>query len=160
MADTARFERRTLLRGAGVAGATLVGAAAAAAPASADGGSHDVLGAWLITHSDDPPSETDPGTSVVGFASGGLMVSQDLNPIGAAGVGTWEPRDHGDFKAKFWTGFPGPNGGPGGFIKISVRGSVDGDRVEGTYHSHVYVAATGAPEGEFKGTFEGKRVQV
>ena len=157
MAEPARVERRMLLRGAGVAGATLAGVAAAA-PAAADGGGHDVLGAWLVTHTDDPPSETDPGTSVVGFATGGLMTNQDLNPMGAAGVGTWEPRGGGHFRAKFWTGFPGPNNGPGGFIKISVRGSVDGDRIKGTYHGHVYVASTGAPEGEFKGTLEGKRV--
>lgn len=156
MAEPARVERRMLLRGAGVAGAALAGVAAAA-PASADGG-HDVLGAWLVTHTDDPPSETDPGTSVIGFAEGGLMTNQDLNPMGAAGVGKWEPRGGDGFQAKFWTGFPGPNNGPGGFIKISLRGRVDGDRVEGTYHGHVYVASTGAPEGEFKGTFRGKRV--
>jgi hypothetical protein len=160
MTDAAMVERRMLLRGAGVAGATLVGVAAAAAPASANSEGHDVLGAWFVTHTDEPPSETDPGTSVVGFGSGGLMTTQDLYPIGAAGIGTWEPDGGDDFKGKFWTGFPGPDNGPGGFIKISVHGSVDGDRIKGRYHGWVYVAATMALEGEFKGRFKGKRVEV
>ena len=88
------------------------------------------------------------------------MTSQDLYPIGAAGIGTWEPDGGDDFKGKFWTGFPGPDNGPGGFIKISVHGSVDGDRIKGRYHGWVYVAATMALEGEFKGRFKGKRVEV
>lgn len=134
MTDAAMVERRMLLRGAGVAGATLVGVAAAASPASAHSEGHDVLDAWFVTHTDEPSSETDPGTSVVGFGSGGLMTTQDLYPIGAAGIGTWEPDGGDDFKGKFWTGFPGPDNGPGGFIKICVHGSVHGDRIKGRYH--------------------------
>ena len=159
MTDTAMVERRMLLRGAGVAGATLVGVAAAAAPASANSEGHDVLGAWFVTHTDEPPSETDPGTSVVGFGSGGLMTTQDLYPIGAAGIGTWEPDGGDDFKGSSGPGSPARTTGPVGSSR-SVHGRVDGDRIKGRYHGWVYVAATMALEGEFKGRFKGKRVEV
>ena len=41
-----------------------------------------------------------------------------------------------------------------------MHGSVDGDRIKGRYHGWGYVAATMALEGEFKGRFKGKRVEV
>jgi hypothetical protein len=164
--DTPLLERRMLLRGAGIAGASLVGVAAAAAPASAhdhhDGhdDDHDLLGSWLITHSDTPPSETDPGTSVVGFAPGGLLVTQDVAPVNAAGVGTWESRGDGRYKATFWTGFPADGAQPAGLIKISVRGEVDGDETSGTYRGKVYEAKTRALLDTFEGTFSGERIDA
>ena len=165
--STPLLERRMLLKGAGVAGASLVGVAAAAGPASAnddhddhDHDDHDLLGSWLITHSDTPPSETDPGTSVVGFAPGGLLVTQDIAPVGAAGVGTWESRGDGRFRATFWSGFPGEGADPGGLIKISVRGRADGDEVAGSYRGKVYNAATHELLTTFEGTFSGDRVEA
>jgi hypothetical protein len=160
--DTPLLERRMLLRGAGVAGASLVGVAAAAAPAAAhdhhDG--HDLLGSWLITHSDTPPSDTDPTTAVVGFAPGGLLITQDISPVGTAGVGTWESRDGGRFKAMFWSGSPADGSGPAVVVKISVRGAVDGDKVSGTYRGKVYDAATRALLATIEGTFSGDRVDA
>jgi hypothetical protein len=160
--DTPLLERRMLLRGAGVAGASLVGVAAAAAPASAhdQSGHHDVLGSWLITHSDTPPSPTDPGTSVVGFAPGGLLVTQDIAPVGTAGVGTWESRGGDRFKATFWSGSPADGPQPAVIIKISPRGAVDGDKVSGTYRAKVYDAATRALLDTVEGTFSGVRVDA
>lgn len=161
--DTPLLERRMLLRGAGVAGASLVGVAAAAAPAAAhdhhDG--HDLLGSWLITHSDTPPSDTDPTTGVVGFAPGGLLVTQDIAPVGTAGVGTWESRGDNRFKATFWTGSPadGPQQ-PAVIVKISVSGAVDGDKVSGTYRGKVYDAATRTLLATITGTFSGDRVDA
>jgi hypothetical protein len=163
--STPQFERRMLLKGAGVAGASLVGVAAAAGPASAnddhdDHDDHDLLGSWLITHSNIPAETTDPGTSVVGFAPGGLLVTQDIAPVGAAGVGTWESHGDGRFKATFWSGFPGEGANPGGLIKISVRGRADGDEISGSYRGKVYNAATHDVLTTFEGTFSGDRVDA
>lgn len=160
------MERRMLLRGAGVAGASLVGVAAIPAAASAHGhddhDSHDssAIGAWFITHKDNPPGDTTPGTSVVTFAPGGVFTAQDLAPLGAAGLGAWEPDGSDRFKVLFWTGAKGETAkDPDVVIKIEVRGKVDHDKVSGTYSGTVYDAKTMKVLVTFTGTFSGARVE-
>jgi hypothetical protein len=163
--DTPLLERRMLLRGAGVAGASLAGVAAGAQPASArhererQAGRHRLLGSWLITHTDRPPSPSDPGISVVGFAPGGLLVTQDIAPVGAAGGGSWRARDNGRFRASFWSGFPGQDDGAGGLLRVSVRGRATRDRVSGAYRAKVYDAKRQKVLDSFRGTFRGTRIR-
>src|SRR3954454_20582114 len=70
------LERRALLRRAGVAGTTMVGVAAVPEVASAQDShghhSHGLVGAWRLTHTDDPPSG-DVGTAIVTFSAGGVL---------------------------------------------------------------------------------------
>lgn len=157
------LERRMLLRGAGLAGATALGGVALASPASADDHHHDdssdVLGAWLITHMDDPPGDTTPTMAVAAFAEGGVLTTQDISPVATAGLGAWESSHHNRFKGTFWTGSPagGPQE-PAATVKVQVRGKTHDDKISGTYRLTVYdptqtVIFTGT------GTFSGKRIE-
>ena len=160
--DNPLLERRMLLRGVGVAGASMAGVAAVTAPASAHDGhdEHDLLGSWLITHSNTAPSPPEPGTTVVGFAPGGLLVTQDIAPVGTAGIGTWESRGHDRFKASFWSGIPAEGAQPAALIKFSVRGRVEHDAVSGTYRGQLYDTAMHALPDGFEGTFSGVHVDA
>ncbi len=77
MADRV-VDRRMLLRGAGVAGATAIGGTALATSAHADS-DNDVSGAWVIaTGTTRRPSR--PGHTVIAFAEGGVFIAQDIAP--------------------------------------------------------------------------------
>jgi hypothetical protein len=161
MTEEQRVERRMLLRGAGVAGATLVGVAAAPAAATASDrhGHRDsgVVGSWLITHTDDPPGN-ETGHAVVSFAPGGVMTTAEINPVAPAGGGAWEA--HGDsYVATFWTGDPGEAEGQAVVVEVRVRGRVRGDRTYGRYWVSVYDPA-GNHVGNGSGRFHGDRIMA
>ncbi|HET6625942.1 MAG TPA: hypothetical protein VFG63_06095 [Nocardioidaceae bacterium] len=164
------LERRMLLRGAGLAGATAVGSIALAAPATAHDHDHDhhshhgddaeVLGAWMITHMDDAPGDTTPVLGVAGFAKGGVLTVQDIAPLGAGALGAWEARDDDRFKADFWTGFPSAGAGePAATVNVRLRGKVDDDEIEGWFRFTAYDAATQEELFSGTGTFSGKRIE-
>ena len=142
MADRV-VDRRMLLRGAGVAGATVIGGTALASPARAadrkPNGDNDVTGAWVIVHRDNPPAEPERATAVIAFAEGGVFITQDIAPLAAAGVGAWS-REHDKVKVDFWTGSPGEKGSPAVAIDIKASGTVDHDRISGTYTFTVHAA--------------------
>jgi hypothetical protein len=160
MTDAKTVDRRMLLRGAGVAGATLAGVTATAGAASAHGGDHGqsgVVGSWLITHVDDPPS-SETGHAVVSLAPGGVLTEVEINPVAAPGAGAWS--GYGDrFKATFWTGDPGDpkHKQPAVVVKVDVRGKVRGDKVAGTYSVTIY-DTKGKQVDTGSGKFYGDRV--
>jgi hypothetical protein len=155
-----RIGRRQLVRtaAAGAAGGALVGATGvAAASASDDGNGHRILGAWWVTHTDDPPGDPTPGITVVAFAAGGVLNATDIRPAGSTGTGTWSASGS-HFRASYWASVPlGPPDTPGGSINIRVRGRLHGDLVSGTYALTVYDPA-GAELQAGTGTFTGTRL--
>jgi len=156
------LERRMLLRGAGVAGATLVGVAAvpAAAQAHDHHGDSGVLGSWLVTHADAPPGDTTPVLAVISFAAGGVFSSLDLAPASPGGLGAWS--SSGDsVTATFYIGAPaeGPKQ-PAVVIKVVATAMVQGDRVSGTYKLTVYNAKTKKRLTSGHGTFSGNRIRT
>ena len=113
--------RRQVLRGAGVAaagGAAVTGLGLASpAMASDDGGG--LAGSWKVTRQDDgDPTEVQ---AVFSFAGGGVFVEHDILPAGPPFTGTWARGGGGQFRATFWSGFPG-EGGPGSpGVAVRVR---------------------------------------
>ncbi len=161
MTESKPLERRMLLRGAGVAGASLAGVAAVPAVASAHGEDHHgsrVLGAWLITHTDNPPGDPTPVQAVTAFADGGVFISQDIAPTSTAQVGAWKA--HGDsFRVTFWTGDNGDAQQPAVRVQVRVRGTVHHDTISGTYTLTIYAATAQTVVGTGSGTFSGTRVR-
>lgn len=166
-------ERRLLLRGAGLAGAAVLGSTAIAAGADAhdrdddrDRHDHDddrskVVGSWLITHQDDPGGDPTKVMGVASFAKGGVLANQDINPIAPTGLGAWEGRDENRFTGSFWAGAPGGGPGePGVTVNVMIRGRVHGDMISGTYRFTVFAADTGDEVASGTGTFEGKRIEA
>jgi hypothetical protein len=155
------LERRALLRGAGVAGASVVGVVAvpevAAAQAGQDGHSDGLLGAWLVTHTDDPPS-TDSGDAIVAFSPGGVVTVEELGD-GTSGLGAWRSDGH-HLRARFFEASPGEGSDPGVVVEIRVRGRLHHDRVSGTYAATVRSDADGSVLTTFTGTFTGTRVNA
>jgi len=156
-----RIGRRQLVRTAAAvaAGGALVGGTGVAA-ASADedhSRGHGVLGAWWVTHTDDPPADPNTGITVVTFAAGGAFGADDIRPAGGAGAGAWTATGT-HFRANYWTTTPlGPPDTPGGSVNIRVRGRVHGDSISGTYAVTVYDPA-GAELESGTGTFTGSRL--
>ena len=165
--DNHVLERRNLLRGAGVAGASLVGVAAvptAASAASASSAGSDgsaALGAWLITHADNPPGDTTKVQSVVGFSAGGVVTIQDIAPVGATGLGAWRPRGGTRFILTFWTG-QNAHGRrqPAVTVRVQARGSVHRGDISGRYRTTVYDARSGKVVDQTRGHFAGARIDA
>jgi hypothetical protein len=160
--DRSVIERRMLLRGAGVAGAAAVGVAAVPAAASAQEGHHGsrLLGAWRITHTDNPQGQNTPVVAIVTFAAGGVFTNLDINPPSSLGLGAWESSgDH--FKATFWQGDAG-NGAsaPPVVVRVQVRGRVHDDRISGTYRVTVFSASDNSVLARLTGVFSGSRLQA
>ena len=156
------LERRMLLRGAGVAGATMAGVAAAPAAAQAQDHRrhHGVLGSWLVTHADAPPGDTTPVLAVVSFAAGGVFTSLDLAPAAPGGAGAWAAHGH-SFTVTFYIGAPaeGPQQ-PAVVIKVVATGTVHGDRISGTYRLTIRDATTKKRLDSGHGTFSGHRIHA
>jgi len=152
-------DRRMLLRGAGVAGASLAGVAATSEVASAQGSHHDaghgILGAWRITHTDDPPSG-DVGDSIVAFSAGGVFTTEELSD-GTLGLGAWSS-DGYHFRARFFETSTGPSE-PTINVEIRPRGHVHGDRIAGTY-SVTIRTTDGTVVGTVTGHFAGSRIRA
>jgi hypothetical protein len=160
--DKSVIERRMLLRGAGVAGAAVVGVAAVPAVASAQQSDHGgrLLGAWRITHTDNPQSQNTPVVAIVTFAAGGVFTNLDINPPSPPGLGAWDSSgDH--FKVTFWQGDAG-NGGsaPPIVVRVQVRGRLHDDHISGTYRVTVFSASDNSVVARGSGVFSGSRLQA
>jgi hypothetical protein len=155
-----RIGRRQLVRTAAAvaAGGALVGGTGVAAASASDGGNgHRILGAWWVTHTDDPPSDPNPGITVVTFASGGALAAADIRPAGGTGAGAWSAGGS-HFRASYWATVPlGPPDTPGGSINIRVKGRLHDNKVSGTYATTVYDPADAVLE-TGTGTFTGSRL--
>ena len=151
------LDRRVMLRGAGAAaGAAALAGVALATPAEAS--TTGVTGAWVITHQDNPPGDTTKVKGVVTFASGGVFSSLDVSPNGPPGSGAWTA-DGNHFRVTFWIGAPPDKpGAPNPAILVKVRGTVDGDRISGTYTVTIYISGKQVSSGT--GKFWGSRLMA
>jgi hypothetical protein len=156
------LERRKLLRGAGVAGASVMGVAMAPAAASAadehHSGRHRLWGAWMIAHHDDPASGGATGAAVVAFAAGGVLTVEEM-PDGTLGLGTWTCREH-RVRARFFEAEPGDSSSPAVLVDVRVRGELHHDHLSGTYRGTVRTAADDKVVTTFTGTFTSERITV
>lgn len=153
-------ERRNVLRAAGAAGAAAVAGLALTDSAQADDGSGDIVGAWVITHTDNPPSPPNTGKGVVTLGPGGILQNVEIAPSGGAGGGSWEALGGGAFEAVFLTGSPGTGGQPDAIVEVKPTGRVAGDRIWGTYTVSVSNANTGQVLFRGTGKFRGTRLEI
>ncbi|HEV7146694.1 MAG TPA: twin-arginine translocation signal domain-containing protein [Pedococcus sp.] len=153
-------ERRNVLRAAGAAGAAAVAGLALTDSARADDGSSAVIGTWVITHVDNPPSPANTGKGVVTLGPGGILQNVELVPVGQVGGGAWESLGGGAFEAVFLTGSPGGGGQPDAIVEVKPTGKVVGDRISGTYTIAVSNAMTGQVLFRGTGRFHGTRLEI
>jgi hypothetical protein len=94
----------------------------------------------VISRKDDAPANTMTVTTVLSFAAGGVLISQDISPADSSFTGTWARRGDGGFQGTMWVGQPGPAGPgkPGLTVRVRLRGSVRGDKLSGTYQFSVF----------------------
>ncbi|HEV7196523.1 MAG TPA: twin-arginine translocation signal domain-containing protein [Pedococcus sp.] len=153
-------ERRNVLRAAGAAGAAAVAGLALTDTAQADDGSSAVIGTWVITHTDNPPSPPNTGKGVVTLGPGGILQNVEIAPSGQVGGGAWEGLGGGAFEAVFLTGSPGGGGQPDAIVEVKPTGRVVGDRIWGTYTVSVSNASTGQVLFNGTGKFHGTRLEI
>lgn|GEM_PF-3539381 len=155
------MERRHVLRAASVAGAAAVAGLAVTDSARADNdeGGNSVVGAWVVTHRDDPPGPPNIGKSVVTAALGGAFENVEIAPPDGVGAGAWRSLGGGRFKSVFQTGAPGQKAGdPGLIVEVRPRGRVTGNTISGTYTVSGSNADTGVVLFSGTGTFTGTRL--
>ncbi|MGO4600512.1 hypothetical protein [Terrabacter sp. 2YAF2] len=154
------LNRRRVLLGTGAVAIGGVAVAASASSASANGDSGP-SGSWVISRKDDPPGDTMTVTTVVSFAAGGVLISQDISPAASPFTGTWARRGDGGFQGTMWVGQPGPAGPdkPGLTVRVRIRGSVRKDKLSGTYQFSVF-DPSGAVVAHGTGSFTGHPIEA
>jgi hypothetical protein len=154
------LNRRRVLLGTGAVAMGGVAVAASAASASASGDSGP-SGSWVLSRKDDPPGDGMKVTTVLSFAAGGVLISQDISPADSPFTGTWARRGDGGFQGTMWVGQPGPAGPgkPGLTVRVRVRGSVRKDRLSGTYQYSVF-DPSGAVAARGTGSFTGRPIEA
>ncbi|MEO3939281.1 twin-arginine translocation signal domain-containing protein [Dermatophilaceae bacterium Soc4.6] len=155
------MERRHVLRAASAAGAAAVTGLALTDSARADDGEggDSVLGAWVVTHRDDPPGPPNIGKSIVTAALGGALENVEIAPPTGVGAGAWRSLGGGRFQSVFQTGAPGQTAtDPGVIVEVRPRGRVHGNTMSGTYTVRALDADNGAVLFSGTGTFTGIRL--
>jgi hypothetical protein len=159
--DQPMITRRKALAVAGAAAGAL-GASAAltgvrGVQAASGAVGHTVAGTWDVRVTS-AVSGQPPSTSLVAFAPGGSLVTTDNSAPGNVSVGAWE--QEGDaFRAVFDTFAFGPKGMFIGTAIIRPKGSVDGDRIHGTYTVDFRPASGPTQRDVDHGTFSGSRIE-
>ena len=148
MSEITINRRQAVRAAAGVAAGGLLVTGAGVRAASANSSSNDLVGSWLITHTDENGEE---GISVASVIDGGVFVTNDIRPAGGVGTGSWEDKGDGRFKATSWVGYPADDTS----AKIEVWGKLEDDKVSGRFEVTVY-DSDGEETDTVKGTFEGE----
>ena len=133
----ARIGRRQLVRTAAVvtAGGALAvgtGVGSASAHENDDDHRHGLLGSWVLEHRNDPPAPPAPGTSIVSFAQGGVIIDNDITPDPLVRSGSWSMTGRSTFKATLWSAAPADVGVAGATMRVQVVGRLHRDTFEGT----------------------------
>jgi hypothetical protein len=162
------IDRRQAVRAAaGVAagGMLVAGAGVGTAAASTrhdrrddhSGNGSALYGSWLITHRDNPPAPPQNIRGVLSLTPGGVVITNDIDPIATPATGTWAYLGGGRFVATFWGGFPAEGKNPAGVYKVQARGHLNRDgTVSGTYRATGYVK--GQKPQTTTGTFAGSKI--
>jgi hypothetical protein len=155
MTELTLNRRQAVRTAAGVAAGSVLVAGAGVGTA----GAHDSkgpIGSWLVTHRTTKPSPPETGKTVVSIIAGGVIISNDIDPWGPVGSGSWASRSGGRFVATFWSGFPAEGKNPAGTVRVQVSGKVSGDKVSGTFKVTVYPKK--GKQQTASGTFTGSRL--
>jgi hypothetical protein len=160
--DQPMITRRKALAVAGAAAGAL-GASAALTGVrgvqAASGAAGDaVAGTWDVRVTS-AVSGAPPFTSIVAFAPGGSLVTMDNQGPGNVSLGAWEREGGGAFRAVFDTFAFDPTGLFIGTAIIRPKGSVDGDRIHGTYTVDFRPASGSTQHGVDHGAFSGSRIE-
>lgn len=151
--------RRRVLMGTGAAVAIGSVAGASSASASSSSGS-GLTGSWVVSRKDNT-ADAVKTTTVISFAAGGVLISQDISPADSVFTGTWEGRGGGGFQGTMWMGQPGPAGPgkPGVTIRVRIRGGWTQGKIWGSY-SYTVFDASGAVQTQGTGSFSGRPIDA
>jgi hypothetical protein len=116
----------------------------------------DFYGSWLISHRNNPPAPAEPGKSVISLAAGGVVIGNDIDPVGGLLSGTWDSRGGNRMVATLWGGFPAEGKDPAGTVRVQVSGRLRGGTVSGTFVLTVY--PKGKKSQSATGTFAGSKI--
>jgi len=156
-------ERRQVLRAASAAGAAAVAGITITDSARADDSESGdpIVGAWVVTHRDNPPGPPNIGKAVVTAAPGGALQNVEDAPPTGVGAGAWRSLGGGRFQSVFQTGVAGQKAGdPGVIVEVRPRGRVHGNTMVGTYTLSGSSADTGDVLFSGSGTFTGSRLRA
>jgi hypothetical protein len=93
----------------------------------------------LVTHRDNPPAPSQNIRGVVSIIPGGVLINNDIDPVGTPATGSWASTGGGRFVATFWGGFPAEGKNPAGTYKVQVSGQLNSNgTVSGTYRVTSY----------------------
>jgi hypothetical protein len=155
MSELTINRRQAVRTAAGVAAGSVLVAGAGVGAASAHD-SKGAVGSWLVTHRTTKPAPPEVGKTVVSIIAGGVIITNDIDPAGPMGSGSWESRSGGRFVATFWSGFEAEGKDPAGTVRVQVSGRVSGDKVSGTFKVTVYPKK--GKQQTASGTFTGTRL--
>lgn len=150
--------RRKAIVAAGALGATAALTGVRGVQAASGAGGDAFTGTWVITVTSALNAQP-PFTSLVAFAAGGSVVTIDGNAPGRVSLGAWEPEGAEGFRAVFDSFSFDPSGTFVGTAIIHTRGTVDGDRIHGTYTVDFKSASGPSQNGVDNGTFAGSRLE-
>jgi hypothetical protein len=161
------IDRRQAVRAAaGVAAGSVLVAGAGVGSATANGRhdsrdnrhdhDSDFYGSWLVTHRNNAPAPPEVGKSIISLAAGGVLVSNDIDPVGGVASGTWDSRGHNRLVATFWGGFPAEGKDPAGTYRVQVSGRRQGSTMSGTFVLTIY--PKGRKSQTITGTFTGTKI--
>jgi hypothetical protein len=163
--DQQVITRRKVLAAAGTVGAAAALTGVRGVRAASGESDDAVLGTWVVTVTSTatPPGQP-PFTSIVGLATGGVLVTSDSRGPGNVSVGAWEHNGSHSFEAVFETfAFQEGTSGPTfvGTAIIHPKGTVSGDKIHGTYSVDFNPADTSLPlqKNVDHGTFAGSRLE-
>ena len=156
--DQTIITRRRALVAAGALGATAALTGVRSVQAASGAGGDAVTGTWVVTVTSALNAQP-PLTSIVAFAAGGSLVTADNQGPGNVSIGAWEPEGDKGFQAVFESFAFDPSGKSFGAAVIRPRGTVDGERVHGTYSVDLVPASGPTQHGVDHGTFTGSRLE-
>jgi hypothetical protein len=154
--DQSIITRRKALVAAGALGGTAALTGVRSVQAASGAGA--VTGTWVVAVTSALNTQP-PSTSLVAFAAGGSLVTTDSNGPGNVSIGAWKPVGDAGFRAVFDTFSFDQTGAFVGTAIIRPKGTVDGDRIHGTYTVDFNSASGPSQTGVDHGTFTGSRLE-
>lgn len=162
------IDRRQAVRAAAgvAAGGMLVAGAGVGSAAASNrhdrrddhhGNGSALYGSWLITHRNNAPAPPEVTKGIISIIPGGVLINNDIDPVGTPASGSWAYRGGGRFVATFWGGFPAEGKDPAGVYKVQAAGRLHRDgTVSGTFRVTVY--PKGHKSQTATGTFAGSKI--
>lgn len=156
--DQSMISRRKALAAAGAFGAAAAITGVRSVQAASGPQGDAVTGSWVVMVTSALNAQP-PFTSIVAFAAGGSLVTSDNQAPGNVSVGAWEHAGGDGFEAVFDTFAFDSNGLFIGTAVIHPKGTVDGDRIHGTFSVDFRPASGPVQHGIDHGSFTGSRLR-